>query len=103
MNFINSLKMKNLYTLIFIMTFIFQSCKEKNNLENSLWKFSDGPGYISDVLAFNSEYLYTRIDSIFFHKSDTLVGIVDTITLHYGERRLYIKDLKGNVGRYCEQ
>ena len=92
--------------ILFLIPIILLGChseKEKNNLENSLWKFSDGPGYISDILSFNSEYLYTRNDSIFFHKSDTLVGIVDTIILHYGERRLYIKDLKGNVGRYCEQ
>lgn len=85
------------------MIFLFQSCKERNNLENSLWKFSDGPGYISNVLVFNSKYLYTKNDSIFRHNSDTLVGIVDTITLHYGERKLYIKDLNENVGRYSEQ
>lgn len=88
---------------ILILTFTLQSCEDKNNLENSLWKFSDGPGYISDVLAFNNEYLHTKNDSIFMHKSDTLVGTIDTITLHYGARRLYIKDLKGNIGRYVEQ
>ena len=96
--------MRNL--LLFLIPIIFLSCnseKEKNNLENSIWKFSDGPGYISDVMVFNKEHLYTKNDSIFMHKSDTLIGLIDTITLHYGERRLYVKDLKGNVGRYCEQ
>lgn len=95
--------MKNTFTLIFVMIFLFQSCKERNNLENSLWKFSDGPGHISDVLIFNSKHLYTKNDSIFSHTHNTFVGIVDTIKIHYDERKLYIKDLNGNIGRYSEQ
>ncbi len=92
--------------ILFSLPIIFLNCyseKKKNNLENSVWKFSDGPGYISDVMVFNKEHLHVKNDSIFMYKNDTLIGIVDTVTLHYGERRLYVKDLSGNIGRYCEQ
>ena len=96
--------MKSLFLLL-IPTILLgcNSEKEKNNLENSLWKFSDGPGHISDVLVFNDEHLYTKNDSIFSHAHNTFVGIVDTIKIHFGERKLYIKDLNGNIGRYSEQ
>lgn len=92
--------------VLLLIPIIFLEChseKERDNLDNSTWKFCDGSGYISDVLVFDKEYLYTKKDSIFRHKSDTLVGLVDRITFYYGERRLLIKDLKGNIGRYCEQ
>lgn len=92
--------------ILFSIPIILLSCnseQKKNNLENSVWKFSDGPGHISDVMVFNKEHLYTKNDSIFMHKSDTLIGVIDTITLHYGERRLYVKNLSGNIGRYSEQ
>ena len=92
--------------ILLLIPIIFLGCnseKEKNNLENSTWKFCDGSGYISDVLVFDKEYLHVKNDSIYWNKKDSLIGIVDTITLHYGERRLYVKDLSGNIGRYCEQ
>lgn len=98
------LNMKKL--ILLLIPIIFLEChseKEQNNLDNSTWKFCDGSGHISDVLIFNKEYLYTKNDSNFRYKIDTLVGTVDTITFHYGGRRLFIKDLKGNIGRYCEQ
>ena len=92
--------------ILLLISIIFLGCnseKEKNNLENSTWKFCDGSGYISDVMVFDKEYLHVKNDSIYWNKKDSLIGIVDTITLHYGERRLYVKDLSGNIGRYCEQ
>lgn len=92
--------------ILLLIPIIFLGCnseKEKNNLENSTWKFCDGSGYISDVMVFDKEYLHVKNDSIYWNKKDSLIGIVDTITLHYGERRLYVKDLSGNIGRYCEQ
>lgn len=92
--------------ILFLIPIILLSCnseQKKNNLENSVWKFSDGPGHISDVIVFSKEHLYSKNDSIFMHKSDTLIGVIDRITLHYGERRLYVKDLSGNIGRYSEQ
>ena len=92
--------------ILLLIPIIFLGCnseKEKNNLENSTWKFCEGSGYISDVMVFDKEYLHVKNDSIYWNKKDSLIGIVDTITLHYGERRLYVKDLNGNVGRYCEQ
>ena len=96
--------MKNL--ILFIIPIIFLSChseKERNNLENTTWKFCGDLGAFRDVMIFNKEYLYIKNDSIYWHKKDSLIGIVDTITLHYGERRLYVKGMNGNVGRYCEQ
>ncbi len=92
--------------ILLLIPIIFLGCnseKEKNNLENSTWKFCEGSGYISDVMVFDKEYLHVKNDSIYWNKKDSLIGIVDTITLHYGERRLYVKDLSGNIGRYCEQ
>lgn len=94
--------------ILFFIPIILLGCnseKEKNKLEKSLWKFSDGPGYISDVLDFRKDYSSIKNDSIYinWHKKDSLVGTIDKIEYYYGERRLYIKDLKGNVGRYCEQ
>ena len=92
--------------ILLLIPIIFLGCnseKEKNNLENSTWKFCDGSGYISDVMVFDKKYLHVKNDSIYWNKKDSLIGIVDTITLHYGERRLYVKDLSGNIGRYCEQ
>ena len=47
--------------------------------------------------------VYVRNDSIYFHKNDSLFGVVDTIEYYYGERRLFVRDLKGNVARYCEK
>ena len=92
--------------ILLLIPIIFLGCnseKEKNNLENSTCKFCEGSEYISDVMVFDKEYLHVKNDSIYWHKKDSLIGIVDTITLHYGERRLYVKDLSGNIGRYCEQ
>jgi len=45
--------------ILFFIPIILLGCnseKEKNKLEKSLWKFSDGPGYISDVLDFRKDY-----------------------------------------------
>lgn len=93
--------------ILFSLPIIFLNCyseKKKNNLENSVWKFcGDNGAFLPDVFVFNEKYCDVKNDSIFMYKNDTLIGIVDTITLHYGERRLYVKDLSGNIGRYCEQ
>ena len=93
--------------ILFSLPIIFLSChseKKKNNLENSVWKFcGDNGAFLPDVFVFNEKYCDVKNDSIYWNKKDSLIGIVDTITLHYGERRLYVKDLSGNVGRYCEQ
>lgn len=95
--------------LILLLTSIFFLCchseKEKNNLEKSVWKFSDGPGYISDVLDFRKDYLFVKNDTIYINwqKKDSLVGTIDKIEYYYGARRLYIKDLNGKIGRYVEQ
>jgi len=98
--------MKKLF--LSLIPIIFLRChseKEKNNLEKSVWKFSDGPGYICDVLDFRKDYLFVQNDTIYinWHKKDSLVGTIDKIEYYYGVRRLYIKDLKGNIGRYVEQ
>ncbi len=78
--------------LILFLPIILLSCyseKEKNNLEKSVWKFSDGPGYISDVLDFRKDYLFVQNDTIYinWHKKDSLVGTIDKIEYHYGARR----------------
>lgn len=97
--------MKKLIPLL--IPIIFLGChseKKKNNLENTTWKFCGNNGaLLPDIMVFNKEYLQVKNDSIYWNKKDSLVGIVDTIALHYGARRLYIKDLSGNIGRYCEQ
>ena len=93
--------------ILFSIPIILLGCnseKEKNNLENTTWKFCGNDGvYLPDVFVFNEKYCVAKNDSIYWNKKDSLIGIVDTITLHYGERRLHVKDLKGNIGRYCEQ
>lgn len=38
-------------------------------------------------MVFNKEDLRVKNDSIFGYKTDSLIGIIDTITLHYGVRR----------------
>ncbi len=76
---------------------------DKNNLEISTWKFSEGKGQIGDILVFDKEHLYVKNDSIYFYNNKSLIGVIDTIKFHYEERRLYVKDLNGNVMRYCEQ
>lgn len=96
--------MKKIVPLIF--PFIFLSCNsEKDSLEKSIWKFTDGQGILPDVLDFRKDHLFAKNDTIYinWHKKDSIIGVIDTITYHYGERRLYVKDLNGNIGRYCEQ
>ena len=95
--------MKKLFTLL-IFFFALQSCKNKNNLENSVWKSCGDDCTITDVMVFNEEHLYVKNDSIYWHKNDTLFGLIDTINFHYGERRLYVRNIRHNcIARYCEQ
>ena len=86
-----------------ILTSCNSTTDDKTNLENSTWKFCDGKGHIGDVLVFSKEHLYVKNDSIYFQNDKSLIGIIDTIKFHYGERRLHVKDLSGNVARYCEE
>jgi hypothetical protein len=46
---------------------------------------------------------YVRNDSIYFHENDSLFGVIDTIKYYYGERRLFVRNLKGKIGEYCEK
>ena len=95
--------MKNIISIL-TLTFILQSCEDKNNLENSIWKSCGNDCTITDIMVFSDEYLYLKNDSIYLHKNDSLIGVIDTITFHYGERRLYVRNLtKDCVARYCEQ
>lgn len=96
-------KMKKFIFTITILTSCTIKTEDKNNLENSIWKNCGGSGYTGDIMVFSKEHLYVKNDSIYFHKKDSLLGIIDTLTYHYGERRLYVKDMNGDVGRYCEQ
>lgn len=103
MNIINSHSIR-----LLIIIFLFSACKKnsKYNLEKSLWKSCGDDCSIADVLDFRKEYLYKRKDSIYinWYQKDSLIGIIDTITYHYGERRLYVKNLNyGCIARYCEQ
>jgi hypothetical protein len=89
---------------ILILTFTLQSCEDKNNLENSIWKSCGDDCTVTDVMVFSEEHLYVKNDSIYSHHNNSLIGVIDTIELYYGERRLYVKNLtKGCVARYCEQ
>lgn len=98
--------MKKIFSILLLIVFIFQSCKDerKNNLENSLWK-SCGETSMIDILDFrkNKKYLLVKNDTIYSFKNDSAMFVIDTITYHYGERRLYIKDFKNNKARFCEQ
>jgi len=99
--------MKKLFTVL-TCTIILNSCnsKDKNNREKSLWKSCGDDCSVADVLDFRKDYLHKKNDSIYinWHHKDSLIGIIDTITYHYGERRLYVKNLtKGCIARYCEQ
>lgn len=94
--------------ILFFIPIILLGCdseKEKNNLEKSVWKFCGDVGTFSDVLDFRKDYSSIKNDSIYinWYKKDSLIGTIYKIEYYYGERRLYIKDLKGNIGRYCEQ
>ena len=87
-----------------ILTFTLQSCKDKKNLESSIWKSCGDNCTVTDILDFNKELLYVKNDSIFSHQNNALIGVVDTINYYNGERRLYVRNLKkGCVARYCEQ
>ena len=97
--------MKKLIKLL-LLAFALQSCKDKDNLEKSVWKSSGDNCTIADVLDFRKDYLHKRNDSIYMNwrQQDSLIGIIDTITYHYGARRLYVKNLTKNcIARYCEQ
>ena len=94
--------MKKLFTLL-ILFFTLQSCENKNNLENSFWKHC-GDYPISDVIVIGTDRgAYVRNDSIYFHENDSLFGVIDTIKYYYGERRLFVRNLKGKIGEYCEK
>lgn len=95
--------MKKLILGTIILTSCSTTVKDKNNLENSIWKNCGNDYTVGDILVFSKDNLYIKNDSIFFHKSKSLIGVLDKIEYYYGERRLYVKDLKGNVARYCEQ
>ncbi len=99
--------MRNLINLIFLLFLIcnlYISCKCENNLENSLWKYCGyGSGHIADILDFRDDkYFNIKNDSIYIGK-DSLIGIIDKIEYNeIMERRLFVKDLSGHTGRYCE-
>ena len=95
--------MKKLLFFAIILTACKTNQEEKNNLENSIWKFSNGTARFSDILVFSEEYLYVKNDSIYHHKDKIALGAVDKIEYYYGERRLIVLDLEGNKARYCEQ
>ncbi|CAM3171863.1 hypothetical protein [Flavobacterium frigoris] len=96
--------MKNI-SILFLAILLCQSCGNKNDLKNSLWKYCDdnGSGYVSDIIDFRgNKYLYVKNDTI-FNKENLAVAIIDRIKYYYGERRLFVKDKKGLIARYCEQ
>lgn len=74
----------------------------EKSLDKTIWK-ACGNFAMTDVLIFNHEYLRVKNDTIYNRKNNLAVGTIDTLNHHFGERRLYIKDFKGNVARYCEQ
>lgn len=89
---------------ILILTFTLQSCEDKNNLENSIWKSCGDDCTVTDVMVFSEEHLYVKNDSIYSHQNNSLIGVIDTINFHYWERRLHVRNLtKGCIARYCEQ
>lgn len=89
---------------ILILILTFQSCEDKNSLENSIWKSCGDDCAVIDVIVFSEKQLYVKNDSIYSHQNNSLIGIIDTINFHYGERRLYVRNTtKGCVARYCEQ
>ncbi len=89
---------------ILIITFALQFCKDKNPLENSIWKSCGDDCTVTDLMIFSKKYLFVKNDSIFSHKNKSLIGVIDTIDYHYGQRRLYVKNLtKGCIARYCKQ
>jgi hypothetical protein len=77
----------------------------KENLENSIWKRCGGAGGASlpDILGFSTDVLYIKNDSIFYNGENSFIGKIYTIEYYYCYRRLLVKDLNGNIGRYCEQ
>lgn len=97
---------KQALLIIIHLSFFLSSCKQTGNddLQNSVWKFCGDTTPISDILVFDKEHLYVKNDRIYWHKNDSLIGLVDTIIYHYGEERLYIKNLNDNkISRYCKQ
>lgn len=95
--------MKKLSFIFAFFPLAIYSCRDQN-LHDTTWKFcGDQYGYYPDVLIFDPNILYVKNDSIFYSSNDSAIGILDSITYYYGERRLYIRDLYNNTGRYCEQ
>ncbi|MDP8052718.1 hypothetical protein QJU23_09875 [Pasteurella atlantica] len=91
----------SLFFLIGAITFIFY--KDKNNLENSVWKYcGNGKGDIADVLDFRKQnYFIIKNNGIYV--KETLIGMIDRVEYYYIERRLFVESLAGDIGRYCER
>jgi len=92
-----------------VMLVVLVNCSFKNertfDLSNSTWKFCDdkNTGGFSDVLVFSEHYLFLKSDTVFMRTNDSAVGLIDRVDYEYADRKLYLKDFKGNIGRYCEK
>lgn len=96
--------MKKLVILFLTTAFILQSCESKDSIENTIWKYCDDQdsGYISDILDFRKNNMHVRNDTI-FNKKDSAIARIDRIEYYHGEKRLFLKDFKGKITRYCEK
>ena len=93
----------NFNFLFLIVLFIFSCQSHKEDLTNSTWKNCGKNLGLSDVLIFDDKLNFVRNDTILFG-TDSAIAIIDTINLHYGERRLYVKSISDNkIYRFCEQ
>ncbi len=96
--------MKFSFSFLILVFIINISCSNKrNDLSDSNWKICGKNIGFTDILIFSDKLNFERNDTIFL-KNDSAIAVIDTITFHYGERRLYVKSISDNkIYRYCEK
>lgn len=99
--------MKNLILITIILISCNSKIEDKGDLKNSVWKRCGDDkiqNQLPDFIFFCQEIdRCLRNDSIYLQPNDSLMGVIQAVGYYYGERRLFVKDLKGNVERYCKQ
>jgi hypothetical protein len=93
--------MKKIVAIIILLC-LFSCTKSKEEVVTShQWKYGEGY-HVGDWIDFSRDVHSYSNDTIF--KNGIPVGLVDTITTHYGEYRLYVKSFSGGKkGLYFEK
>ena len=79
------------------------SCFNTNaDLSQTTWKNCGAKAGLSDILMFDDSHNWLRNDTIFIGR-DSVVATIVKLDLHYGERRLLVKDFNNKIYWFCEQ